>query len=341
MPRSRTWETRKLPNGFVAIIFDHMATARRGGWEVVYMSTQKIVPHLWFDKEAKEAAQFYTSIFPGSEITFVYRLNNTPSGDFDVVEFDLSGYSFIAIDGGPFFEKNPSISFFVNFDPSRDAHAKENLDHLWEQLSQGGEALMPLQEYPFSKHYGWIQDRYGLSWQLILTDPDGEDRPFIVPSLMYTHDSYGKAEEASDFYMSVFKNSRRGLMARYPAGLELDKEGTVMFTDFMLENQWFTAMDSAYPHKFGFNEAISLMVQCEDQDEIDYFWEKLSADPEAEQCGWLKDAYGVSWQISPVAMEEMMRKGTQQQIDRVTQVFLDMKKVDIGTLEEAFEGEGP
>jgi predicted 3-demethylubiquinone-9 3-methyltransferase (glyoxalase superfamily) len=111
-----------------------------------------------------------------------------------------------------------------------------------------------------------------------------------------------------------------------------------MFTDFTLENQWFAAMDSAEQHNFGFNEAVSLLVLCEDQAEIDYYWEKLSAVPEAEQCGWLKDKYGVAWQISPREMEDMMREGTPEQIDRVTQAFLPMKKLDLAKIRAAYEG---
>ena len=95
--------------------------------------------------------------------------------------------------------------------------------------------------------------------------------------------------------------------------MEPDQEGTIMFADFMLENQWFAAMDSAQAHQFNFNEAISFMVYCDTQEEIDEYWEKLSAVPEAEQCGWLKDGYGVSWQIVPTAMNEMMSKGTPEQ----------------------------
>jgi predicted 3-demethylubiquinone-9 3-methyltransferase (glyoxalase superfamily) len=148
----------------------------------------------------------------------------------------------------------------------------------------------------------------------------------------------GKAEEAINFYLSVFKNSKQGLIARYPKGMELDKEGTVMFADFMLENQWFAAMDSAHEHNFSFNEAISFMVSCDTQKEIDDYWEKLSAVPEAEQCGWLKDKYGVSWTIVPTAMDEMMSKGTREQIDRLTQAFLPMKKLDIAKLNRAYEG---
>jgi predicted 3-demethylubiquinone-9 3-methyltransferase (glyoxalase superfamily) len=228
------------------------------------------------------------------------------------------------------------VSFFANFDPSRDKNARKNLDAVWEKLSQGGTALMPLDKYPFSERYGWIQDKYGLSWQLILSNPDGEERPFIVPSLLFAEAVCGKAEEATDFYLSVFKNAKRGIIARYPKGMEPDKEGTLMFTDFMIENQWFAAMDSAREHKFAFNEAVSFMVSCDTQKEIDYYWERLSAVPEAEQCGWLKDKYGVSWQIVPTAMDEMMTKGTPEQVARITQAFLPMKKLIIADLEKAY-----
>ncbi len=298
----------------------------------------KITPHLWFDREAKEAAQFYTSVFPGSKVTNVSTLHDTPSGSVDTVSFELSGHPFMAISAGPLFKFNPSVSFIVNFDPSRDRNARANLDKLWGKLSQGGTVLMPLDRYPFSQRYGWIQDRYGLSWQLILPDPAGEERPFIVPSLMFVGEVCGKAEEATDFYISVFRNSRRGTVARYPQGMEPDKEGTMMFTDFMIENQWFAAMDSARGHNFAFNEAISFMVSCDTQKDIDYYWDRLSAVPEAEQCGWLKDRYGLSWQIVPTDMEKMMGEGTPEQIARVTQAFLQMKKFDIAELQRAYEG---
>lgn len=310
---------------------------------------QKITPHLWFDKEAKEAAEFYVSVFGSSpaesKITNITTLHNTPSGDADIVSFKLWGYSFMSISAGPYFKLNPSISFMVNFDPSQDPDAKNRIDEMWSKLSEGGKVLMALDKYPFSERYGWIQDKYGLSWQLMLTNPEGEERPLIIPSLLFVGSVAGKAEEASDFYISVFKDapsitspSRRGLIARYPAGLEPEKEGTIMFTDFKLDDHWFVAMDSANKHDFGFNEAVSFIINCEDQKEIDYFWEKLSAVPEAEQCGWLKDKYGVSWQVVPSAMNEMMGKGTPEQIDRVAKAFLPMKKFDIEKLQNAFDG---
>jgi predicted 3-demethylubiquinone-9 3-methyltransferase (glyoxalase superfamily) len=296
----------------------------------------KIIPHLWFDKEALEAADFYVSAFPNSKIKHTAQLHGTPSGSVDTVTFEILGTEFQAISAGPLFKFNPSVSFFVNFDPSRDKHARENLDRLWESLSQGGKALMPLQQYPFSEWYGWVQDKYGLTWQLILTNPEGEERTEIVPSLLFVGAVTGRAEEAINFYLSVFKDSKMGSIQRYGAAQEPDKEGTVVFADFMLLGQWFAAMDSAYPHEFAFNEAISFIVSCDTQAEIDEYWQKLSAVPEAEQCGWLKDKFGVSWQIVPASMDEMLQGGDRERIDRVTQAFLVMKKLDIAKLNEAY-----
>ena len=302
------------------------------------MTKQKIVPHLWFDREAKEAAKFYCSVFPDSKITSITTLYNTPSGNTDIVLFEFWGYKFQAISAGPLFQFNPSISFMVNFDPSQDKEARQRIDEVWVNLMEGGKALMPLGEYPFSERYGWVQDRYGLSWQLIYTNPEGEERPLIIPSLLFVGDIYGKAEEASDFYLSVFKNTKRGTIARYPSEMEPDQESMVMFTDFKLEGQWFSAMDSAREHGFNFNESISFMVFCKDQEEIDYYWNKLSAVPEAEQCGWLKDKYGLSWQIVPAVMDKMMQDQDPEKIDRVTQAFLKMKKFDVATLQRAYDG---
>ena len=299
---------------------------------------QKITPHFWFDKEAKEAAEFYTSLLPDSKVTNITTLQDTPSGDCDVVSFELSGQPFMAISAGPLFRFNPSVSFILNFDPSKDKNARVNLDRLWEKLLEGGTALMPLDTYPFSERYGWIQDRYGLSWQLMLTNPAGEERPFIIPSLMFTDKIVGHAEEAIDFYCTVFKGSKRGITARYPKGMDPDKEGTIMFADFSILETWLAAMDSAREHNFTFNEAISLIVPCETQEEIDYYWEKLSAVPEVEQCGWLKDKFGLSWQVWPTVIGEMMKNGPREQIDRITQAFLPMKKFDLATIQRAYEG---
>jgi predicted 3-demethylubiquinone-9 3-methyltransferase (glyoxalase superfamily) len=277
---------------------------------------QKITPNLWFEGNAKEAADFYTSVFPDSKVVATSHYPTEGLLDFQkdmagkelTVEFELGGHSFTAINAGPEFKPNPSVSFFVNFDPSRDDQAREHLDQLWEKLIEGGKALMPLDEYPYSKRYGWVQDRYGFTWQLMLSDPKGEPRPFIIPSLMFSGPVTNKAEEAIEFYASVFKETRKGTEARYPDATGPAKAGSLMFADFMLENQWFAAMDSGVEQDFTFNEAVSLLISCKDQEEIDYYWEKLSAVPEAEQCGWCKDKYGVSWQVAPADMESVMSK---------------------------------
>jgi predicted 3-demethylubiquinone-9 3-methyltransferase (glyoxalase superfamily) len=300
----------------------------------------KITPHLWFDSQAKEAAEFYSETFPDSRVTNVTTLHNTPTGDCDVVSFTVWGQPLMAISAGPLFTINPSISFLVNFDPASDPDAARVLDRVWAKLTDGGKELMPLGEYPFSKRYAWVADRYGVSWQLILSDPEGDDRPTIVPSLMFTGEACGKAAEARDFYIAAFGDAERGQSVPYPEGSQPDEAGTTMFSDFRLADNWLAAMDSAYDHGFGFNEAVSLIIDCADQAEIDHFWERLSAVPDAEQCGWLKDRFGVSWQVVPTAMNEMMSQGTSDQIDRVTQAFLPMKKLDLAALRAAYEGDG-
>ncbi|MBN1835496.1 MAG: VOC family protein [Spirochaetales bacterium] len=292
---------------------------------------QRIVPHLWFDKEAVEAAEFYTRVFDDTRITHRSVIRDTPSGDCDVAGFNIMGFQFMAISAGPHVLKNPAISFFVNFDPSQDKEARTKIDTIWEKLVDGGKALMPLDKYPFSERYGWVEDRYGVSWQLIYTNPEGEERPVVIPSLLFAGASYGKAEEAVDFYLSVFKSSKMGNLMRYGPGQEPNREGTVMFSDFTLEGTWFAAMDGGGEHDFNFNEGISLIVNCKGQDEIDYFWKKLSAVPEAERCGWLKDKFGVSWQITPENMDELMARNP----EKTTPAMLGMKKIVIRELEDA------
>jgi predicted 3-demethylubiquinone-9 3-methyltransferase (glyoxalase superfamily) len=305
------------------------------------ISMQKITPHLWFDKEAKEAAEFYASLLPNSKVTNITPLHDTPSGDCDVVSFELSGQPFMAISAGPLFKFNPSVSLHVKF------QTKEEVDAAWGKLSRGGKVLMPLGSYPFSERFGWVEDQYGLSWQLIFAGRS-EIKQKITPVLMFVGGVCGKAEEAVNFYASIFKNSPAGaktaadtkvaILARYGKGEEPDREGTVKYASFTLLGQEFGAMDSAREHKFAFSEAISFIVPCDTQEEIDYYWEKLSADPKAEQCGWLKDKYGLSWQITPTIMSEMLGSKDGKKIARVTQAFLKMKKFDIAALKKAYQG---
>jgi predicted 3-demethylubiquinone-9 3-methyltransferase (glyoxalase superfamily) len=292
---------------------------------------QKITTHLWFDKEAKEAAEFYTSIFPDSRIKDTTVLKNTPSGTVDIVTIELASQEFTLLNAGPFFKFNSSISFLVA------CKTKEEVDALWAKLSPGSKAMMELGEYPFSARYGWLQDKYGLSWQVMFV-ADQEIKQKITPTLMFVGEQCGRAEEAVNFYTSVFHNTKIDHIMRYNAGDAPDKEGTVRHAGFTLEGEEFAAMDSARNHEFTFSEAISFLVHCETQEEIDYYWEKLSADPKAEQCGWLKDKFTVSWQVVPTLMDEMFKDKDEKKIARVTEAFLKMKKFDIAKLREASEG---
>jgi predicted 3-demethylubiquinone-9 3-methyltransferase (glyoxalase superfamily) len=291
---------------------------------------EKITPHLWFDNNAEEAAKFYTSIFKNSKVKNVTTLHNTPSGTVEIFTIELLGQEFTLISAGPLFKFNPSVSFLVA------CNTKEEVDELWGNLFNGGRALMELGAYPFSERYGWVQDKYGLSWQVIYMG-DRKIKQRIIPTLLFVGRQYGKAEEAMNFYASVFENAKVGDILHYSKGEEPDKEGTVKHASFILEGQEFAAMDSARGHNFEFNEAISFMVHCETQEEIDYYWGKLSAYPEAEQCGWLKDKYGLSWQIVPNLMDEMLKDNDEKKIERVTEAFLQMKKLDIAKLKEAYE----
>lgn len=306
---------------------------------------QKITPCLWFNDNCEEAVNFYTNLFPNSRIDDILRypegITEGPmagmGGKVWTAYFELAGFAFQALDGGPLFKINPSVSFFVNFDPSQNPNAETDIDKMWEKLSEGGKVLMPLGEYPFSKRYGWVEDRFGVSWQLILTSPEGEERPLLMPSLLFTNDVCGKAEEALNYYVSVFEDSKMGTVATYPAGMEPDKEGTAMFAEAKLDGQWLVAMDSAQKHTFGFTEGVSLSVECADQAEVDYFWQ-MSAAPESEQCGWLKDKYGVSWQIVPKVLIEYMLDPDPEKVARVTDAFMPMKKLDVAALTAAYEG---
>ncbi len=292
------------------------------------MTKQKITPFLWFDKEAIEAANLYTSVFKGS-IKNKEKIHDTPSGTVDIITIKLLGQELSLISAGPLFKFNPSVSFHVK------CKSKEEVDAIWKKLSKEGTVLMELGEYPFSKRFGWVQDKYGLSWQLISVG-EMEIKQRITTVLMFVGDVYGKAEEAVNFYTSVFHNGKVGNIFRYGKGEEPDKAGTVKYAPFTLEGQEFGAMDSAHNHKFAFNEAISFVVHCETQREIDYYWRKLSAVPEAEQCGWLKDRYGISWQIVPTVLGNMLQN--KEAAGRVTEAFLKMKKFNIEDLEKAYKG---
>lgn len=292
---------------------------------------QNISTHLWFDKEAKEAAAFYLSALEGSVLKSATTLHGTPSGDCDMLHLSLSGSDFYLISAGPYFSFTPAVSFIVA------CEKKQEVDALYATLSDGGSVLMELSEYPFSARYAWITDKYGVSWQLMYTEQPITQK--ITPSMMFVGKVAGKAEEAMNFYASIFPRSNVTPLMRYVASEAPEREGTLKFGTFTLFNKEFAGMDSAREHDFTFNEAISFLVHCDTQEEIDNYWNKLSAVPEAEQCGWLKDRYGFSWQIVPSIMDEMLTDKNEARVARVTEAFLKMKKFDIAALKHAFSAD--
>jgi predicted 3-demethylubiquinone-9 3-methyltransferase (glyoxalase superfamily) len=272
-------------------------------------------PCLWFNNEAQEAAEFYCSVFRDSKMGSVNPV---------VARFNVAGQSFMCLNGGPLFSRNPTISFYTV------CETEEEVDSYWSQLAEGGFVMMPLSSYPWSKKYGWVQDRYGTSWQLTLGEI-GEVGQKITPMLMFCGKADGKAGEAVDFYLSVFHPSSLVMREYYAQGQ--GPEGHVVHSRFLLDKSLYMAMDSHVSHEFNFNEGMSLVVECDNQQQIDHLWSKLSEGGEEQMCGWLKDRYGVSWQIVPTVLGQLM--GDAERSQRVMAAFMKMRKFDIAALLEA------
>ncbi len=296
---------------------------------------QKIIPYLWLNEQAEEAVALYASIFKNSKIVNTARydeegakVSGRPKGSVMTITYLLEGQEFIALNGGPIFAFSPAISFFVG------CKTPQEVDFLWGKLSKGGKVLMELSKYPFAEKYGWVEDKFGVSWQLYL----GSFTQKITPCLMFVREQQGKAEQAMNFYVSLFKDSRITMMERYGKGEgEVKAEGTVKHARFMLEGQEFIAMDGGVAHSFTFTPATSFLVNCLTQQEVDMFWEELTKGGEEQPCGWLKDKYGLSWQIIPTILDELLQDKDPAKVKRVMKAMLKMKKIDIKALKQAYE----
>jgi predicted 3-demethylubiquinone-9 3-methyltransferase (glyoxalase superfamily) len=271
-----------------------------------------VFPCLWFDGKAKEAAELYCSVFKNSAITV-----ETPL----VMSFELNGRKIMGLNGGPMFTINPSISLFVTCDSVAEA------DRIWNSLIKGGSEYMPIDTYPWSERYGWLRDKFGMTWQISSSGKnDGSLR--IVPSFLFTNARFGQAGEAIDFYRSVFSDSSTHILELYPEGDSNAEK--VLYSEFSLNNSEMVAMDGPGNHAYTFNEAVSLVVECENQQEIDYYWEKLTEGGEESMCGWLKDRFGVSWQIVPKILDEMM--SDPEKAEKAIKAFSKMRKFEIDKL---------
>lgn len=276
-----------------------------------------IYPCIWFDGNAREAADFYCSVFGDAIITSENQM---------VVTFESSGQKFMCLNGGPGSKINPSVSFYVI------CETEEEIDTLFRKLLEGGSELMPLSKYEWSRKYVWLQDKFGVSWQLSYGGVEKINKKISI-MLMFPGEKAGRAETAINFYISVFGGKSHILDINRYTNDDNDTPGTIKHAEFKLGDQAFMAIDSSYMHKFGFNEALSIVVECETQEEIDYFWDMLTKGGEEVQCGWLKDSFGVSWQIVPTVLASLMNDPSRS--DRVVSAFLKMKKFEIEKLLKA------
>lgn len=277
--------------------------------------THPLYPCLWFDGKAKEAATFYAAAFSNSKITY-----DSPV----VVNFELDGCPVMGSNGGPIFKPNPSVSLFVV------CETDEEINSLWVKLTEGGFIMMPLDKYDWSERYGFFQDKFGVSWQLMKTSYSNVNQK-ITPCLLFVGNSYGKAEAAVHYYTKVFPASSISSIKLYQEKEGEQMAGKVKHSQFILNNTVFMAMDGFGQHEFAFNEGVSFVVNCDTQDEIDYYWNTLISEGGTESmCGWLKDKFGVSWQIVPSVIGQLMNDPEKGQ--RVMQEVLKMRKINIETL---------
>ena len=281
-----------------------------------------IFPCLWYDGDAKESAEFYVDVF-GGKISV-----NTPM----VMNIELFNQKFMLLNGGPNFKKNASISFLVN------CNTEDEVLRYWEKLSEGGIVFMELNSYPWSKKYGWIQDKYGTSWQLYYGDVEGTGQK-IFPTLMFIHANNGKAKQAMEFYTQIFPKSKIEGILKYKDGGENNNEipENVQHAQFVIDNYILNCMDSSFDHSFDFSEGISLVVMTDTQEQTDYLWNSLISDGGRESmCGWLEDKYGVSWQITPKKLIELVSDSDPQKSQKAFQAMLQMKKIIIADIEKAY-----
>ncbi|TCB38077.1 VOC family protein [Acinetobacter sp. ANC 4910] len=246
-----------------------------------------IYPALWFDNQALEAFEFYCSVFPNSMI-----LEHNPT----VVKASLSNQCFIGINGGPYFLPNPAISFTVICD------SRQEITALWQKLILGGASLIDLGHYSWNAYYGWVQDQFGYTWQLQLNNRD-KTQQHIIPNLLFCGIHQNQCSQALQYYQKIFPEFQRHQLLRYSSG---DLKGKIQNSIFSLNHLKFIAKDSPDLHIFDFNESVSFVIPCKTQQEIDYYWNYFTEHGSESWCGWCKDVFGISWQVIPDNLAQIL-----------------------------------
>lgn len=275
-----------------------------------------IYPCVLFEREAADAGTFYADLYGGtasSENPFVTMV-------------DVFGQKLMLLNYGMPIDKTPALNLHLKIDDDAE------VDRIFSALKEGGRELMPLGSYPWSPRYGWVNDRFGTSWQVYGTG--GATQPqTLVPSLMFVGDKVGKCSEAMELYTSTFLNSRSN-------GAKKDDKGNVMHADFEIDGYHLYAMDSEGPHAFDFNNGVSMLVLTDDQAQTDHYWSSLLAGGGKEmQCGWLEDRYGVRWQIAPKAIIAMVGDNANpEKQQRAIAEMMKQIKLEIAPIEAAYNG---
>ncbi len=242
-----------------------------------------------------------------------------------VVTFELSGQKFMALNGGPQFKPTAATSFFVVLED------RAEVEKVWKQLNEDAALLMPLDKYNWSDLYGWVQDKFGVSWQIALGKLSDVHNQKFVTTFMYCGEHQGKAEAAVNFYASIFPGASIEGILKYPK--DSSTPGQVIHSQFILNDVVFGAMDSGVPQPFTFTEGMSNIIECDTQEEIDHYWNAFTREGKESMCGWCQDQFGVWWQVIPAILKSLMSDPARA--GKVTEAFMQMKKMDIRTLENA------
>ncbi len=291
---------------------------------------QKIYPCIWLKDRADEAAKFYVSLFENSKIGFTSYVGKSGAeisgqkvGSVLTVDLEIGGQLMQLLNGGTYYKLNPSTSIYVW------CKTEKEIDHLWKNLSAQGAVLFELQKYPWAEKYGWCTDRFGLSWQLMI----GEGPAKIAPALLFTGEAYGKGEKALNFYLSKFKNSKIEFMHKDPS------TNTVLHSVFKLDGVPFVLMEGPSKGKedMGLNGAMSFVIYCKDQNEIDKYWDTIKRAGSPEVCGWIEDEFGVSWQVVPAMMIELLKDSNTKKVESMMAAMMKMEKLEIELLKNAFD----